>query len=475
MSNTISQNLTRLQNAQASIATAIQNKGGTVGSQDGFEEFPNDILSIPTSEETLAFLFVTTTAGTTITVSKNGTTLDPQTSTSGEELCFKILSYGTWTVSGDNDITKTISISQYGSYYVKIDASIYGVEWDKTTTSILKRTDDSSSFSDPVPFVNDGNTQGSSPFDNIYPWKDICIETIEGNDFVKIPKFWYKIENTSDKFKLQISDKQVSGFSVSPAHMDRGDGEGERDYVYIGRYKSNSTNYKSTTNSQVMVSKTMAQCRTGCSSVGTYYWQQDYTFFCTIRFLYLVEFAYYDSKKSIGVGGLSNGMINTGTTDSMPYHTGTMLSDKTTTGAGIQYRYIEDMCSGEEWLDGINAYNNVVYIEINPTNFKTGKYGVATEPRRGITAGSGTHYYAPRTTTGYDWAIFPAILSSSTGSGIIQGPKDYYSCSTNTYTVYIGSSSSNGMFAISAGNGPGSGSDTSTTRGCRLMYLPPNS
>jgi hypothetical protein len=45
---TISQNLTRLQTAKTSIADAITAKGGTVSSGDGFEDFANDIDSIPT-------------------------------------------------------------------------------------------------------------------------------------------------------------------------------------------------------------------------------------------------------------------------------------------------------------------------------------------------------------------------------------------------------------------------------------------
>lgn len=49
MSNTIAQNLTRLQDARTAIAKAIVAKGGTVSSGDGYEEFVKDILTIPTS------------------------------------------------------------------------------------------------------------------------------------------------------------------------------------------------------------------------------------------------------------------------------------------------------------------------------------------------------------------------------------------------------------------------------------------
>lgn len=47
MSNTIQDNLIRLNSAKTSIANAIVAKGGTVGESDGFEDFPNDIASIP--------------------------------------------------------------------------------------------------------------------------------------------------------------------------------------------------------------------------------------------------------------------------------------------------------------------------------------------------------------------------------------------------------------------------------------------
>lgn len=51
--NTIADNLLRLQTARTAIATAITNKGGTVTTGDGFEDFPTDIATIPTGSATL--------------------------------------------------------------------------------------------------------------------------------------------------------------------------------------------------------------------------------------------------------------------------------------------------------------------------------------------------------------------------------------------------------------------------------------
>ena len=47
MPHTVAENLTRLQNARTAIADAIVAKGGTVNNGDGYEEYPADILTIP--------------------------------------------------------------------------------------------------------------------------------------------------------------------------------------------------------------------------------------------------------------------------------------------------------------------------------------------------------------------------------------------------------------------------------------------
>ena len=61
-------------------------------------------------------------------------------------------------------------------------------------------------------------------------------ETRTGGVMVKEPKYWYKWTKTGKKLKLQIADGPVEGFHVDPVNMDRGDGLGELDFSYIGRY-----------------------------------------------------------------------------------------------------------------------------------------------------------------------------------------------------------------------------------------------
>ena len=49
--HTIAENLSRLVTAKTDIANAITTMGGTVNTGDGFEEFPSDILGIPSGGE----------------------------------------------------------------------------------------------------------------------------------------------------------------------------------------------------------------------------------------------------------------------------------------------------------------------------------------------------------------------------------------------------------------------------------------
>lgn len=122
---------------------------------------------------------------------------------------------------------------------------IYGASWDGSSTTKWTRTDEAAGFTDPVPYVQ-GAKSYSSPFDDLQPWAGMVKSERTGGTMVAIPKFWYKLTQNGNGLKIQIADRAQSGFSVSPAHMDRGDGKGERDVVYIGRYHCGTSSNKST-------------------------------------------------------------------------------------------------------------------------------------------------------------------------------------------------------------------------------------
>jgi hypothetical protein len=92
---------------------------------------------------------------------------------------------------------------------------------------------------------------------------------------VRIPKYYYKWTRTDAAMKLQICMDQLDGFLVSPAHADRGDGQGERDYVYVGRYHCAST-YKSISGVLPIVSITSGTARTNIHNLGEDIWLYDF-------------------------------------------------------------------------------------------------------------------------------------------------------------------------------------------------------
>lgn len=293
-------------------------------------------------------------------------------------------------------------------------AHVYGVSWDGSSSSSLTRTDDAANFPSPNPYYSGMSGFPSSPFDGLMPWAGIRrVTDSSAGELVEIPKFWFKWTKTGSTMTLQIADAPVSGFFVSPAHADRGDGVGERDYVYVGRYHCNSA-YKSISGASPLVSKTRAEFRNGIHNNNSNMWQWDYAMVWTVRMLYLVEFADWNSRAKIGYGG-GNGSAtqSAGATDSMPYHTGTSKTSRTTYGVGIQYRYIEDLWANVvDWVDGVYAYNNYLKLIKNPANFSDTSGGVNVIPIPSTASGN-VKSWTISSTTGFEYMLYPVPDSSA--------------------------------------------------------------
>lgn len=359
----------------------------------------------------------------------------------------------------DNIATVTLGIS--------IIVIVYGAEWDGSSTTKWTRTDQAVDFEDPSPAVNNGT--GSSPFDNISPWKDMTIvEDSEAGTLVKIPKFYYKWTRNGDAMKLQITTTNTSGFSVSPAHMNRGDGKGERDYVYVGRYHC-ASDYKSKSGVMPEGNHTRAEFRSNIHNLGSTIWQNDYALFWTIRMLYLVEYADWNSQATIGYGcAPSSSKANMGGTDGMTYHTGTSAVNRTTYG-WTQYRNIEglwdnvfDFCDGIYFSDSLNI-NGI----LNPNNFSDTSNGtlVGTRP----VSGNYTSKWTNPSVNNYNWFLYTSEASGSISTYI----PDQYSQTGYGVTLIIGGSSSSsnsaGLFYF---DGSRAASFKNDNNGSRLMKLP---
>lgn len=351
-------------------------------------------------------------------------------------------------------------------YWLSRNSSIhiYGAEWDGTSTTAWTRTDDAALFTDPVPAVNNGS--GSSPFDNLQPWAGMVrVTDEEAGELVAIPKFWYKWTKSGNTLKLQIADGPVDGFYVSPAHADRGDGKGERDIVYVGRYHCHTSNYKSQTGDKPKAMITRSAARSGIHNLGTTIWQFDLAMRQTIQMLYLVEFADWNSQTKIGYGcGNNSATEDMGATDGMSYHTGTKQSSRTTYGVGVQYRYIEGLWDNVyDWMDGCYYNRNGLNIIMNPNKFSDWANGTLVgmpssgfPTVMGVADASGVQWMYPTTANGSNTTYIP----------------DYWKFYASGQCLLCGGNYNHilhyGLFCVNYE----STSNTSAYIGCRLQKLP---
>lgn len=417
-------------------------------------------------------IVVTTEDGATVTCSKGTVTF--QETAAGGTAVFNVTDFGDWILSAEKDgeqsAPATVSVETVKQYAVTVafeppepPVHIYGASWNGTSTTKWTRTDAAADFTDPVPYV-DGASSYGSPFDNLQPWAGMTTSERTGGVMVAIPKFWYKLTQSGAGLNIQIADGPVDGFSASPAHMDRGDGEGERDVVYVGRYHCGSDS-KSNSGQTPKTGVTRANFRLSIHALGSNIWQMDFATRFTLWLLYLVEFADWNTQKTIGNGcGNSGTPQNMGYTDFMPYHTGTTQSSRNTYGLGTQYRNIEglwdnvyDLCDG--------CYNNSdgLNIILNPYLYSDSRGGTSVgTPVRGW----------PSAFNVSNQAGFQMIIPSAVYGGGNVGSCDFWNFSPSSPEVFVGGFYSQndefGLFFV----GCSAATVGATNIGSRLMELP---
>lgn len=433
--------------------------------------------SVTNSPSSIVLKSSAKTATFTVNRKGNGTITATSNNTSVAKIKSINQSTGVVTVESVNDTTGTakitVKVAEGTNYKAASDTTvnvtaafvtIYGVEWDWTSGGSTrgKRTDAAAGFAEPNPAVNNGG--GSSPFDNLMPWSGMVKETRSGGVEVKEPKYWFKWTKTGKKLKLQIADGYVEGFSVDPVNRDRGDGLGELDYSYIGRYHC-ASGYKSTTGAAQQVNITRSQARTGIHNLGANFWQMDFAQFWYVNMLFLVEFADWNGER-IGRGCSTSGSkMNNGQTDAMGYHTGTTAASRDSYGF-TQYRNIEGWWDNVyDWMDGCYYNNNGLNVISNPNNFSDSANGTLVGTP---SSGYPSDFTIP-TASGLEWALFP---SAANGSQTTYVPDNWifyggYPC------LYLG-----GSYGQSQGHGPFYVDCYRTSYsldviGCRLQERPP--
>lgn len=436
----------------------------TLGTGVATETMQAEYCRTKTLTLTYYTLTVTVKAGSTVTAQCGDKTVSGTVPESGSIKLYLPIA-GTWTVTatlGDETTTATVEVTEYKDYPLELAyVHIYGASWDGTSTTKWSRTDEAAEFTDPVPYVA-GAKSYDSPFDNLQPWAGMVKSERTGGTMVAIPKFWYLLEQSGSGMSIKIADRKVAGYSVSPAHMDRGDGHGERDVVYIGRYHCNGT-YKSGTGSP-RANMTRSSARSGIHNLGSTIWQCDFAMRFTLWLLYIVEFADWNSQAKIGYGCSPNSnTFAMGYTDSMPYHTGTDQSSRAAYG-GTQYRNIEGLWDNVwDWCDGCYNNSSGLNIILNPAKFSDGSGGTAV----GVPSNGLPSAFKVKTNGG-----FPVFIPTSASGNNATYSCDYWYFGSSYPCLYVGGYYSHdsyyGLFYVNCN----SASDYDGSIGCRLQELP---
>lgn len=460
--------LSRLNELRQNLAAVLTAKSVEAAETEGFETLVPKVEEIKVGVCVIKITFDSAFVGQSYTVTDGGgdtkTGIVPESCVDSVSVVNINTTYTISAAVGGVTYSTAVTIgAYYGEYTATLLAvKIYGVQWDGTSTTALSRTDAAAGFTDPVPAVNNGT--GSSPFDNLQPWAGMVrVTDSEAGGLVAIPKFYYKWTKSGNTLKLQIADDPVDGFYVSPAHADRGDGKGERDIVYVGRYHC-ASGYKSTTGVAQQTRITRSTARTNIHNLGATIWQCDYAMRLTIQMLYLVEFADWNSQTKIGYGCSESGSkANNGQTDAMQYHTGTTAANRTTYGF-TQYRYIEGLWDNVyDWMDGCYYNYSGMNIILNPSKFSDSANGtsIGTPPGGFISSfdvveSGGVQWLCPSGNSGSDSTYIPDNWSFSASEPCLRCG-GYYE-----QELY------RGLFCV----GKDSTSYSGTIVGCRLQKLP---
>ena len=411
-----------------------------------------------TLEKFLSTITVTVDSGSTVTATLGSTVL---TKTSTGTAVFTVGKAGTWAIKatkGDQTAEGTVSITASGqSKALTLSyANVFGVCWDtsNSSTALTRLTPSTDPYgyvsrsvaTEPKPAVGTGS--GSSPFDSFAPWsgmKECNLDTSgkvtawKGDSgfsrgfqrvMVHIPEFYVKYKESGTKKYFYISDCARNDFVKHP-------GSGK----FVGRYVAAPSSdgvvhyVFSQTNGSAGVNITRANARTLAKENGVKYHLYDFATYCAIIWLYIVEFADWNSRSKIGSGHVSSSAASiSGRTDSMTYHTGRTNTDGVENQCNVQYRWIENLWGNVyQWVDGFNANGADAYYCTDPSKYAddttTGYTKIGTLPASGwikdLTV-TDNGLLIPKTTGGSDSTYIPDYAYSSSGWHVLFVGGDWY-------------------------------------------------
>ena len=332
---------------------------------------------------------------------------------------------------------------------VTLVPSIFGIRRQISSTStVWERIGNSVGM---VAEATHDGTPVQNDFDRMYPWCDIISCDVSPNGKINsyygdatfsftnpvghimtlIPEFYYKREQKDGYEYIYISKENQTGFKKSNKFM-------------LGRYDAGGSG--STVNNKSGVAPycdiTLPNARTYSKNIGSNWGLLDIFSWSMVQLLYLVEYADYDSQKTLGLGISSGSISNSGGCDDLGMKSGCLSNTGTTP---VIYRGLENVFGNVfQWLDGVNITSRQAWVSKNPSDYVSDKYS-SPYTKLGYVCPSSNGYISK---LGYDTnnpeIQMPIEAAGSSSSNI----PDYYYQSSSNYVVCVG-----GYFSCSSSCG----------------------
>ena len=344
-----------------------------------------------------------------------------------------IVETGSFIVDGYNctyDKGKTSCVKGNAVVTPTVPTKVYGLRWDGNNT--YTRLEDAEGM---VANAGVGATPATNDFDNAEIFGEIEDVTVDGNAFVKIPKFYIKKVVIGDTWEWYVSKEKKDDLYYLPECFKSESGN-ELDYVLIGKYDAslNGTKLESKTGTIPAVSISMDTARIYATNNNvngvTGYQLLDIHAYDAVQVLFYVEFATVNSQSVMyGYTKENSGKIDNGTTDVIVSSSGSTSSNIDGKSA-MKYRGIENLWGNiYQWVDGLYINNNLTENNIF-VNKKPSTYANYT--------GENTQYYY----IGYNKINSDVVWISRMGydgnNPFIQLPKELGGTSSTKYADYYG-------------------------------------
>ncbi len=265
------------------------------------------------------------------------------------------------------------------------------------------------------------NLTADTDFNNIYPWSEIKPTTQNGQDVVKIPKFYYKriYDEGSGGHGFWIAQTKIDNtFNLHPAFVRS---DGEKPYVLVGAGKFGG-------------GETRAQCRTIAQGYGARWGLIDLPTWSAIQMLWLVEYADTNSEK---------------------YNT--------------NWRDLKGLWTDpRQFIDGVNIKDRRVYLSENNVGFEDDVFS-GDYKDTGLTLPSSGYITNWHYSEEYGWAFIPKSVSGGSSSTYIP---DYIYSDSGNRVLSCGHDTSAGLAGLFCWHAYFSSSCTSSSHAARALYIP---